>query len=108
MAYASARGPGWRAPGAAPRAALGGGTASASGHWLGSRARSAPRAGPDPQRYQAGSYSGEPGDRRGLADGLRHCLAPAAGAPGPRAARDDGGHAGLHGPGTDRAYEPLD
>ena len=42
-----------------------------------------------------------------LADRLRHRLAPAARAPGPRAARGDRRDARLHGAGTDRPHEPL-
>ena len=44
----------------------------------------------------------------GLAHRVRHRLAPAARAPGARAARDHRRHARLHGARTDRTDEPLD
>ena len=68
---------------------------------------SAPRAGPHPQRRQAGPRPRQRRDRRRLADRLRHRLAPAARAPGPRAARGDRRDARLHGARTDRPHEPL-
>jgi PAS domain S-box-containing protein len=42
-----------------------------------------------------------------VADGIRHCLASAARAPSPRAARGDRGHARLYGAGTNRQDESL-
>ena len=62
---------------------------------------------PDPQGYQAGKYPGGRGKRRRVADGVRHCLASAARAPGPRATGGDRGDAGLHGAGANRQDEPL-
>ena len=48
------------------------------------------------------------GERRRLADRLRHCVPPAARAQEPRTARGDRRDARLHGAGTDRPDEPLD
>ena len=66
------------------------------------------RARADPQGHQAGQHPGGHGQRRRLADRLRHRLAPAARAPGPGAAGGDRRHARLHGAGTDRPDEPFD
>ena len=56
----------------------------------------------DPQGHQAGQHPGGRGKRRRVADRVRHRLASAARAPGPRAAGGDRRHARLHGAGTNR------
>ena len=68
---------------------------------------SCPRARPHPQGRQASQHPGKHHDRPGLADRLRHCLAPAARAQGSRAARGDRRNTRLHGAGTDRPDEPV-
>jgi hypothetical protein len=56
---------------------------------------------------QAGQHPGGRGKRRGVADGIWHCLASTARAPGPRAAGGDRRDARLHGAGTNRQDESL-
>ena len=68
----------------------------------------APPERPHPQGHQAGQYPGELRGWTGAAHRLRPRLAPAARAPGARAARDDRRYPRLHGTGADRPDEPLD
>ena len=77
----------FRAARAAARRADGGRELLASCHRHRRGCGQAAPARPCPQGHQAGQHSGELHDRRGAAHRVRHRLAPAARAPGARAAR---------------------
>ena len=79
-------------------------------HWRGYGGRTPPaaRPRPDPQGHQTRQRDDRLGDGPGVVDGLRHRFAPAARAPGARAARVHRRNARLHGAGTDRADESFD
>ena len=105
---ASAGGPGWRAPGGTARSADGGGAVPAPRARSRRGDRRAASAGAHPQGHQTGAYPGGSGEWRGPPDRVRHCLTSAAPAPGSRSTRGDCRHAGVYGPRTDRADQPLD